>query len=75
MHKKRITVTVRREVVRAAELQVKRGRARSVSAWVDAAMEEKARLEDLAALLAEMASERGHASKEAEKWARGVLGL
>ena len=75
MHKKRITVTVRPEVLRAAERQVKRGKVRSVSAWVDAAMEQKARREDLAALLAEMSAERGPTSQEAEKWARDVLGL
>ncbi len=75
MQKKRITITVRREVLRAAERQVRRGRARSVSAWVDAAMEQQARLEDLAALLSEMAAERGPTSKEAERWARDVLGL
>lgn len=75
MHMKRITVTVRPEVLRAAERQVRRGRARSVSAWVDAAMEQKAKLEDLAALLAEMAAERGSVSKEADRWARSVLGL
>ena len=46
-----MTVTVRREVLARAERQVKHGNARSVSAWVDAAMEEKARREDLAALL------------------------
>ena len=75
MQRKRITVTVRRDVLRAAEKHVKRGRARSVSAWVDAAMEEKAKLEDLAALLAEMKAERGPANREEEQWARRVLGL
>lgn len=75
MHKARITVTVRREVLAKAERQVKRGRARSVSAWVDSAMEEKARREDLAALLAEMKAESGPATEEDEAWARAVLGL
>jgi hypothetical protein len=75
MQRKRITVTVRRDVLRAAEKQVKRGRARSVSAWVDAAMEQKARMEDLSALLGEMKAEGGPTSREDEKWARSVLGL
>ena len=75
MQRKRITVTVRRDILRAVEKQVKGGRARSVSAWVDAAMEQKARLEDLAALLGEMKAEGGPSSREDEKWARSVLGL
>lgn len=75
MHRARLTVTVRREVLAKAERQVKKGRAKSVSAWVDAAMDEKARREDLASLLAEMKSESGPASAEDEAWARAVLGL
>ena len=75
MHKARVTVTVRREVLAKAERQVRRGRAKSVSAWVDAAMEEKARREDLAALLAEMKAENGPATAEEQAWALGVLGL
>ncbi len=75
MQKARITVTVRRDVLAKAERQVKRGRAKSVSAWVDSAMEEKARREDLAALLAEMRAENGPASAKEEAWARDVLGL
>lgn len=70
-----MTVTVRREILVKAERQVKRGRARSVSAWVDAAMEEKARREELAALLTEMKAENGPASAKEEEWARAVLGL
>ncbi len=75
MQKARVTVTVRRQLLAKAEKQVKRGRAKSVSAWVDSAMEEKARREDLAALLAEMKAENGPASREEEQWARDVLGL
>ena len=58
MQKARVTVTVRRQILARAERQVKRGRAKSVSAWVDSAMEEKARREDLATLLA-----RRHSAK------------
>ena len=75
MQKARVTVTVRREVLKRAERQVKRGKAKSVSAWIDSAMEEKARREDLAALLAEMRAENGPPTKEEEAWARNVLGL
>jgi Arc/MetJ-type ribon-helix-helix transcriptional regulator len=75
MQKARVTVTVRREILAKAERQVRRGRAKSVSAWVDAAMEEKARREDLAALLSEMKAENGPANAKEEAWARAVLGL
>ena len=75
MQKSRITVTVRRELLALATRQVKRGKARSVSAWVDAAMEEKLRREELAALLAEMKAENGPAGPDEEAWARAVLGL
>jgi hypothetical protein len=68
-------VTVRRDVLKKAERQVRRGKAASMSAWVDSAMDEKARREDLASLLAEMRAENGPPTKEEEAWARGVLGL
>ena len=75
MQKARITVSVRKETLVKAERQVRRGRAKSVSAWVDAAMDEKARRDDLASLLAEMKAENGPATQEEEAWARAVLGL
>ena len=75
MQRSRITVTVRPEVLAAAEEQVAAGRSSSVSAWVDQAMEEKARHEDLVGLLAEMRAENGAASEEEDAWARAVLGL
>jgi Arc/MetJ-type ribon-helix-helix transcriptional regulator len=75
MHKARVTVTVRKELLAKAEKQVKRGKARSLSAWVDSAIEEKAQREDLAALLAEMKAENGPAGAEEVAWARAVLGL
>jgi Arc/MetJ-type ribon-helix-helix transcriptional regulator len=75
MHKARVTVTVQREVLAKAEQLVRRGGAKSISAWVNAAMEEKARREDLAALLKEMKAENGPASSEETAWARAVLGL
>ncbi|MBK6580255.1 MAG: hypothetical protein IPG17_29635 [Sandaracinaceae bacterium] len=75
MRKARVTVTVRKEVLAKVERQVRKGRAKSVSAWVDAAMEEKSRREDLAALLTEMKAENGPATAKEEAWARAVLGL
>lgn len=75
MSKTRVTVTVDPRTLAAAEEQVARGRAASLSAWVDLAMEEKARRDDLVALLAEMRAENGPATDEEDAWARAVLGL
>lgn len=75
MQRSRVTVTVRQEVLAAAEEEVAAGRASSVSSWVDQAMEEKARREELAILLAEMRAENGSATQEEELWARNLLGL
>ncbi|MDA8284008.1 MAG: hypothetical protein M0Z42_12125 [Actinomycetota bacterium] len=75
MQRSRVTVTVRPQVLAAAEEEVAAGRASSVSAWVDQAMEEKARREELAMLLAEMQAENGPATLEEDAWARRVLGL
>lgn len=70
-----MTVTVRPEVLALAEDEVSAGRASSLSAWVDQAMEEKARREDLIVLLAEMRADNGPATDEEDAWARSVLGL
>ncbi len=75
MTRARLTVTVRPQVLEAAEAEVASGRADSLSAWVDQAMEEKARREQLAGLFAEMRAEDGPASDEEDAWARRALGL
>lgn len=71
----RITVTVDQETVRAAEAAVAAGRAPSVSAWVGAAMAERARRESLAEVLAGIRAELGPPTDEETAWARSVLGL
>lgn len=71
----RITVTVDTAVVSAAEQAVADGRAPSVSAWVAAAMADRARQESLADVLADIRSELGPATDEETAWARSVLGL
>jgi hypothetical protein len=58
-----------------AKSQVRRGKTRSLGAWVDAAIEEKAQHEDVTALLAEMRAENGPPSDKEEAWARAILGL
>lgn len=70
-----MTVTVRQEVLESAEADVAAGRAPSLSAWVDQAMEEKARHDELVTLLEEMRAESGPATEEEDRWARNLLGL
>jgi len=71
----RLTVTVDENAVRAAEAAVAAGRAPSVSAWVAAAMSERAQRENLTAVLADIRAELGPATDEETAWARSVLGL
>lgn len=58
-----------------AEDAVERGRASSVSAWVNEAMREKADRGGLRELLADMEAENGPPTEEDDAWAREVLGL
>lgn len=71
----RVTVTVDEASVRAAEAAVAAGRAPSVSAWVAAAMADRARRDSLVDVLAEIRAELGPATDEETAWARSVLGL
>ena len=71
----RVTVTVDQAAVRSAEEAVAAGRAASVSAWVASAMNERARRETLADVLADIRAELGPATDEETAWARSVLGL
>jgi hypothetical protein len=68
-------VTVDQDAVDAAEAAVADGRASSVSAWVAAAMAERARREGLAEVLAGIRAELGPATDEETAWAQSVLGL
>jgi hypothetical protein len=71
----RITVTVDEAAVAAAEAAVAAGTARSVSAWVAAAMNERANRERLSDVLTGIRAELGPPTDEETAWARSVLGL
>jgi hypothetical protein len=70
----RVTVTVDDATVRAGEEAVAAGDAPSLSAWVAAAMVERASRERLSSVLAEIRAELGPATEEETAWARSVLG-
>ncbi len=55
----KIAVSLPSELVEQARQAVANGQARSVSAYVAAALEEKAKLDDLASLLDDMLAESG----------------
>lgn len=59
MTRAKIAVSLPSELVEQAQRAVAEGRAASVSAYVAKALEEKAKLDDLASLLDEMLAERG----------------
>lgn len=59
MTKAKVAVTLPPALLTRARRAVRAGRARSVSAYVTEALEEKAKLDDLADLLAEMLAETG----------------
>jgi Arc/MetJ-type ribon-helix-helix transcriptional regulator len=72
----KIAVSLPADLVDRAKTAVRRGRAASVSAYVAAALEEKSKLDDLAALLDEMLGETGGSLTAAERRAaRRDLGL
>ncbi len=68
MARERITITVESELVAAVNGGVEHGRARSVSAWINAAIAERLEREDrlaaLAAVLAEYEAEHGEFTDE-----------
>ena len=76
MTKAKIAVTLPRPLVAKAQRAVKEGRAESVSAYVTAALEEKAKLDDLAGMLDEMLAATGGPMTSAERReAERMLGL
>ncbi|MGH9129109.1 MAG: hypothetical protein ACRDY2_09115 [Acidimicrobiales bacterium] len=73
--KERVTVSVRPELLVAAQADVANGRAASVSSWVDEAMAARAQQESLQDVLASIRAELGPPTEEETEWARSVLGL
>ena len=63
----KIAVSLPRELVAQARRAVSEGRASSVSAYVARAIEEQAKLDDLASLLEEMLAETGGPLSAAER--------
>jgi Arc/MetJ-type ribon-helix-helix transcriptional regulator len=76
MTKHKIAVTLPPALVARARRAVRAGRADSVSAYVAAALEEKAKLDDLAELLTEMlAANGGPLTNDERRVADAALGV
>ncbi|GAC1562660.1 MAG: hypothetical protein NVS3B10_19910 [Polyangiales bacterium] len=73
MTKSKIALTLPAEFVRQARKEVASGRAKSLSAFVSEAVDEKLRRDVLTDLLDAMDREHGAPSKEARAWAKRTL--
>ena len=69
----KIAVTVPAETLRLARKQVRAGHAKSLSALVTQALEEKVSRNELGEILDQMDRELGKPDKAAQAWAKRVL--
>ena len=69
----KIAVAIPRDVLELAKREVKQGRAKSLSAYISEAVDERLRRDELARLLDLMDREHGKPRKKAEAWAKRVL--
>jgi hypothetical protein len=69
----KVAITVSADVLRLAKKRVKAGRAKSLSAFVNDAVDEKLRRDELTELLDALDAKHGTPSKGAKAWAKRVL--
>jgi hypothetical protein len=69
----KVALSMDADVLDLAKKRVKAGRAKSLSALVTEAVDEKLRRDDLAALLDALEKQHGPPSKAARSWAKQVL--
>ena len=69
----KIAISMPNEVLQLARHEVKAGRAKSLSALVSEAVDEKLRRDELAAILDAMDAELGPPNTEAKAWARRLV--
>ncbi len=73
MNSAKVALSMPAEVLRLAKKEVAAGRAKSLSSFVAAAVDEKLRRDELAAILDAMDAEHGKATKAEAAWAKRVL--
>jgi Arc/MetJ-type ribon-helix-helix transcriptional regulator len=69
----KVALSLSAEVVALAKKRVKSGRAKSLSAFVSEAVDEKLRRDELSELLNALDQQHGPPSKAARTWAKRVL--
>ena len=69
----KIAISIEGDVLRQARREVARGRAKSLSALITAAVDEKLRRDELAAILDVMDAELGKPKRSAITWAKRAL--
>lgn len=73
MNSEKVALSMPAEVLRLAKKEVAAGRAKSLSAFVAEAVDEKLRRDELVAILDAMDDEHGKPNKGATAWAKRVL--
>jgi hypothetical protein len=69
----KVALTVPVQVLRLARQEVRKGHAKSLSAFVSEAMDEKLRRTALSDILDQMDAEHGQPNQKARAWAKRVL--
>jgi Arc/MetJ-type ribon-helix-helix transcriptional regulator len=69
----KVAISMPSEVLSLAKRKVRAGRAKSLSAFVSEAVDEKLQREDLADILAAMDNEHGKPDAASEKWAKRIV--
>jgi hypothetical protein len=69
----KVALSIPEEVLELAKKEVSAGRAKSLSAFVSTAIDEKVRRDELRSVLDEMDSVYGKPNKAARAWAKRVL--
>ena len=73
MTKAKIALTIPADVLVLAKKEVRAGRAKSLSAFISEAVDEKVRRLELTSILDAMDAEHGPPNKAARSWAKQVL--
>jgi len=73
MNSEKVALSMPADVLRLAKKEVAAGRAKSLSAFVAQAVDEKLRRDELLAILDAMDHEHGKPNKGATAWAKRVL--
>jgi hypothetical protein len=69
----KVAITISADVLELAKKRVKAGRAKSLSAFVNEAVDEKLRRDELSEVLDAMDAKLGRPNKAARAWAKRVL--